>query len=279
MRFSANRRYYYREHRYTLMTNSVRFSLVIFFAALLLIPGCSRNDDSPAGTDETEVSSGETEAGLEDEEVYEEEKTEEVESAGGLDAPNPGLQPLSEIESISVETITTGNPRDGFRAVLVLDGPGNEGVSYMYNWTVNGREISGVIEETLPWQEGFKRGDVVGVTVTPYSDFGQGAMAVGGTFAIPNSPPVISSEPEASFSDGKFTYTVLARDPDGDPVDFTLKGAPPGMTIEPATGLISWEYGPDDEGEYKVTVVAADSEGASVSQELTLSIAPGSGEE
>lgn len=261
------------------MTNSVRFSLVIFFAVLLLIPGCSRNDDSPAGTDETEVSSGETEAELEDEEVYEEEETEEEERAGDLEAQSPGLRPVSEIKSISVETITTGNPRDGFRAALVLDGPEDEEVSYMYSWTVNGREISGVIEETLPWQEGFKKGDVVGVTVTPYSDFGQGAMAVGGTFAIPNSPPVISSEPEASFSDGKFTYTVLARDPDGDPVDFTLRGAPPGMTIEPATGLISWEYGPDDEGEYKVTVVAADSEGASVSQELTLSIAPGSGEE
>ena len=51
------------------------------------------------------------------------------------------------------------------------------------------------------------------------------------------------------------------------------------VTIEPATGLIVWEYGEDDAGEYKVTVVAADSEGASVSQELTLTIAPGSGEE
>ena len=257
------------------MTNSIRFSLMIFFAVLLLIPGCRRDDEGPAATREAEVSSQETEAGLEDEEVYEEEETEEdFQGAGDFDAPNPDLPSVSGIKSVSVETVT-GSPRDGFKAVLIHESPQNEDIRYIYDWTVNGREVSGVIEDTLPWQEGFKRGDVVGVAVTPYSDLGQGAVTVGGNFTIPNSPPVISSEPSASFADGKFTYTVLAEDPDGDPIDFTLKGAPPGMTIEPATGLISWEYGPDDAGEYKVTVVAADSEGASVSQELTLSITPG----
>lgn len=261
------------------MPNAIRFSLMIFFAVLLLIPGCRRNGESPTTTSETEVSSQDTEAGLEDEEAYEEEETgEDFQGAGDFDAPNPGLPSVSGIKSVSVETIT-GNPRDGFKAVLLFEGRENEDIRYIYDWTVNGREVSGVIEDTLPWQEGFKRGDVVRVTVTPYSDLGQGAVTVSGTFAIPNSLPVISSEPSASFTDGKFTYTVLALDPDGDPIDFTLKGAPPGMTIEPATGLIVWEYGPDDAGEYKVTVVAADSEGASVSQELTLSITPGPEEE
>lgn len=262
------------------MTSSMRFSLMIFLAALLFLPGCSRNDDTASTPDETDVSSEETEAEFEGDDEYDEEDEDEedLEAAGDFDAPNPDLPSLGKIRSVSVETIT-GNPRDGFKAVLFHEGPENDEIRYMYDWTVNGSEVSGVIEETLPWQEGFKRGDVVGVTVTPYSDLGQGAVTVGGTFTIPNSPPVISSEPSASFTDGKFTYTVLAEDPDGDPIDFTLKGAPPGMTIEPATGLISWEYGPDDAGEYKVTVVAADSEGASVSQELTLSITPGSEEE
>lgn len=256
------------------MTSSIRFSLMIFLAVLLFLPGCRRNDDTPSESDETEISSEEAET----DEAYEEEDEEDFEGAGDFGAPDPGLPSVSGIKSVSVETIT-GSPRDGFKAVLFLEGPQNEDTRYIYDWTVNGREVSGVIEETLPWQEGFKRGDVVGVTVIPYSDLGQGVMTVGGTFTIPNSPPVISSEPSASFTDGKFTYTVLAEDPDGDPVDFTLKGAPPGMTIEPAAGLIVWEYGPDDAGEYKVTVVAADSEGASVSQELTLSITPGPEEE
>ena len=258
------------------MTNALRFQLMILLALLLFVPGCGR-DDAPSAPDETEISSGD--AGDEMDETYEEEDEEEgLEAMGDFDAPAPDLPSLAKIRSVSVETIT-GNPRDGFKAVIRFEGAQNSDVRYMYDWTVNGSDIPGVIEETLPWQEGFKRGDVIGVSVTPYSDLGQGAVTAGGTFTIPNSPPVISSEPSASYSDGRFTYTVLAEDPDGDPVDFTLRGAPPGMTIEPATGLIVWEYGDGDAGEYKVTVVAADSEGASVSQELTLTIAPGPGGE
>lgn len=255
------------------MIKAAGFPLIILLAALLLVPGCSR-DETPSAPDETDISSG---AGDEVDEAYEEEE-EGPEAAGDFDAPAPAIPSLAKIRSVSVETIT-GNPRDGFKAVIRFDGAQNSDIRYMYDWTVNGNDISGAIEETLPWQEGFKRGDIIGVTVTPYSDLGQGAATAGGAFAIPNSPPVISSEPEASFTDGRFAYTVVAEDPDGDPVDFTLRGAPPGMTIEPATGLIAWEYGEDDAGEYKVTVVAADSEGASVSRELTLTIAPGSGEE
>ena len=258
------------------MMNALRFSLMILLALLLFVPGCSR-DETPSEPDEAEISS--VDAGDEMDGTYEEEGEEDgLEAAGDFDAPAPDLPSLAKIRSVSVETIT-GNPRDGFKAVIRFEGAQNSDIRYIYDWTVNGSDISGEIEETLPWQEGFKRGDLIGVSVTPYSDLGQGAVTAGGAFTIPNSPPVISSEPSASYSDGRFTYTVLAEDPDGDPVDFTLRGAPPGMTIEPATGLIVWEYGEGDAGEYKVTVIAADSEGASVSQELTLTIAPGSGEE
>lgn len=255
------------------MIKAVRFPLMILFALLLIIPGCGRDAETSPEPDEAEISS--SDAGDEIDETYEEEdEKEELEAVGDFDAPARDLPSLAGIRSVSVETIT-GNPRDGFKAVILFEGAQNSDVQYMYDWTVNGSGISGVIEETLPWQEGFKRGDVIGVAVTPYSDLGQGAVTAGGAFTIPNSPPVISSEPSASFADGRFTYTALAEDPDGDPVDFTLRGAPPGMTIEPATGLIVWEYGEGSAGEYKVTVIAADSEGASVSQELTLSIAPG----
>ena len=258
------------------MMNALRFSLMILLALLLFFPGCSR-DETPSEPDEAGISS--VDAGDEMDGTYEEEDEEDgLEAAEDFDAPAADLPSLAKIRSVSVETIT-GNPRDGFKAVIRFEGAQNSDIRYIYDWTVNGSDISGEIEETLPWQEGFKRGDVIGVAVTPYSDLGQGAVTAGGAFTIPNSPPVISSEPSASYSDGRFTYTVLAEDPDGDAIDFTLRGAPPGMTIEPATGLIVWEYGEGDAGEYKVTVIAADSEGASVSQELTLTIAAGSGEE
>ena len=42
----------------------------------------------------------------------------------------------------------------------------------------------------------------------------------------------------------------------------TLRNSPRGMTIEPATGLIVWDYGEQDAGTYTVTIVVSDSEGA-----------------
>jgi hypothetical protein len=37
-----------------------------------------------------------------------------------------------------------------------------------------------------------------------------------------------------------YNFTVTANDPDGDPLTFGLVGAPEGMTIDPATGVIAW---------------------------------------
>ena len=44
------------------------------------------------------------------------------------------------------------------------------------------------------------------------------------------------------------------------------------MTIEPATGYISWNYGEEDAGEHVIIILVTDSDGASTMQELTLSI-------
>lgn len=181
---------------------------------------------------------------------------------------------ISRISSVRVATVSE-DPRDGFKVEINYSDPDAAGdSSFIYAWKVNGEEIFGETGEELKWREGFKKGDTVTVSVTPYSDLGQGALVAEGSFKIPNSPPRIISEPKPAFEDGKFSYTVQALDPDGDSLDFTLRNAPAGMTIEPATGLIVWEYGAQDKGVYTVTIIVSDSEGARATQELTLSIDP-----
>ena len=72
---------------------------------------------------------------------------------------------------------------------------------------------------------------------------------------------------------GKFRYAVKAEDPDGDPIEFTLKDAPKWMSIDPKTGIITWDFDEKkDAGEYRVEVIASDPEGAKSSQILTLTI-------
>ena len=56
-----------------------------------------------------------------------------------------------------------------------------------------------------------------------------------------NHPPVIISQPVTTAVAGQtYTYPVKAVDPDDDPLTYVLDAAPAGMTIDPATGLISW---------------------------------------
>ncbi len=133
----------------------------------------------------------------------------------------------------------SANPRDGFRAEIIYNNPvESREQSYIWDWKLNGEELSGQTAEDLEWREGFKKADTISVSVIPYKDIGQGtSSAAEGGFQIPNSPPSILSEPGAKFEDGRFSYAVEAEDPDGDSIDFTLMNASRGMTIEPATGL------------------------------------------
>jgi large repetitive protein len=74
------------------------------------------------------------------------------------------------------------------------------------------------------------------------------------------------------------TKQVFA-DPDGEPLRFTATGLPPGLSIDPLTGLISGtlprdasQGGPNGDGVYSITVTGTDPQGASVSTTFPVSI-------
>ena len=59
--------------------------------------------------------------------------------------------------------------------------------------------------------------------------------------AEPNQDPQITSAPLTDAVVGQvYEYLVIANDPNGDIVQFTLIDAPDGMTIDPFTGRITW---------------------------------------
>ncbi|MGH7850556.1 MAG: Ig domain-containing protein [Thermodesulfobacteriota bacterium] len=242
------------------MTSAIKYLLLI---TLLLLPGCKGEDGTVTVEPAPELTEGPV---METEDVPEEESPDTGYS-------EPSVPSLAEVKSVKIHTLSD-DPREGFRAEIEYSGVPDESTSFIYEWKQNGSDLTGASEEKLEWREGFKKGDAITVAVTPYSDLGQGVISAEGSFKIPNSPPVITSEPGTSFEEGRFSYIVEAHDPDGDSIDFSLRNAPRGMTIEPAAGLIIWEYGEKDAGDYKVTVIVTDSEGAVSRQELTLSIHP-----
>ena len=176
------------------------------------------------------------------------------------------------ITSIKIVNVSDNNIRGGFRAVVQAKDPDGDEVGFKYQWKLNGEEIVGATEGVLEFQQNFKKGDEISVEVIPSDGKNEGIWKAEGSFIIPNSPPKIVSEPEGRMEGGSFSYVVKAEDPDGDPIEFTLKDAPKGMEIGPATGLITWNFSENDTGEYKVQVIASDPEGAKAIQELVLTV-------
>lgn len=95
---------------------------------------------------------------------------------------------------------------------------------------------------------------------------------------IVNHPPVITSVPDTTAIAGEqYEYDVEATDPDGDTVTYSLMTSPVGMTIDGATGLISWIPAEGQVGANPVTVNVADDEGETDTQTFTISVTPPSG--
>jgi hypothetical protein len=176
------------------------------------------------------------------------------------------------VKSIRIESIPGNDTINAFRAIVEAKDPDNDVISVGYQWKLDGEDIPGATDETLEWRQDFKKGSIISVGVIPFDGKDEGVWKAEGNFTIPNSPPIITSEPVPRVEDGKLTYALKAKDPDGDPIEYTLKNAPRGMTIEPATGLITWEFDEADIGEHVVEIIVTDSEGAKASQRLTLNI-------
>ena len=51
----------------------------------------------------------------------------------------------------------------------------------------------------------------------------------------------------------EYRYDVIALDADDDSLSFTLEEGPAGMTIDRATGLISWTAQPSDQGAHPLS--------------------------
>ena len=186
-----------------------------------------------------------------------------------------GNSDLSErppkIKQVKVEAVSN-NLEDGFIAVVTIHDEENEDVNFIYQWKHNGIDIIGATEQKLAWNEEFRKGDLITLEIIPYDDMTEGIWKMDGNFTIPNSPPAIDTTPPGTITGNNFSYKVEATDLDGDILSYTIQDAPDGMIINPETGEINWEYGIEDEGEYKIGIVVSDGDGGQAFQELTVTV-------
>ncbi|OIN56146.1 hypothetical protein BLX24_26045 [Arsenicibacter rosenii] len=120
------------------------------------------------------------------------------------------------------------------------------------------------------------------ITVTASDPQGANASAsftlVVAPQTTPNQAPVLTGTPLANPQSGTvgvaFSTTTAGAftDPDGGPLSFTATGLPNGVSINPATGVISGT--PTQSGSFPVVVIASDPQGGAASTGFTLNIAP-----
>ena len=86
-------------------------------------------------------------------------------------------------------------------------------------------------------------------------------------------PLTITSQPASAAiaAGGSFSYQVSANSSNPSSLTYKLVGAPTGMTIDPATGLVKWQPTASQSGTFKVTVQVSDGS-STVDQVLELSV-------
>lgn len=141
----------------------------------------------------------------------------------------------------------------------------------------------------------FSRGDfsfnsaveLVGVIQTKGDLFFNAAGSVKGFTEVPpkdpdpidpdpipvNRPPTITTTAITTATAGqRYTYDVDAIDPDNNSLTYSLLNGPQGMTIDQASGLITWNPATEPTGNYAVTVNVSDGFGGVASQAFSIGL-------
>ncbi|TAJ08270.1 MAG: hypothetical protein EPO61_09150 [Nitrospirae bacterium] len=149
----------------------------------------------------------------------------------------------------------------GDRADVEVEGRDQDGdaITYTYRWFRNNVPVEGSRGDQPSLDTiGFARGDVLLVDVTPHDGTDKGRTFRSPQLTIVNNQPTITSTPPSALKEGRFEYGVTAVDQEGDPLTYSLEAAPPGMTIDKATGRILWQVPPGAKGVQRVRVVVRD---------------------
>jgi hypothetical protein len=242
---------------------------LIFFLFILSFYSCSRSSDN----------SGKTET------INSAESTNTASTAssdrGGEASQSPARESRSDIND-SLEsanhppTIDKArlqlewlNNRDIIKVVADGTDKDNDAVTFEYEWFRNSEPAGN--GDTL---SEFRRGDKIVAKVTPFDgkDYGTPKSL---SLEIKNSTPRITGYKEIKFDGNNYTGQIIASDPDGDTLVYSLKAAPSGMTVDPSKGLIKWNVPPNFSGEAHFEVSVSDGHGGEVSQDLVMKVEPG----
>lgn len=151
----------------------------------------------------------------------------------------------------------------GTKIRVEAEGKDDDGdtLTFYYEWKRNDTLLQGEGLEELD-TKAFKKGDFITAIVTPFDGKEKGKSRRSIPLIVANRPPEITSFPPQDVKEGRYVYEVKATDPDNDNLNFTLEESPTGMTIDSATGILTWHVPVETNSEsvpsYGVRVIVSD---------------------
>jgi len=240
---------------------------VLLVLCVFIASGCRGKESAQPVSQESVVAGEEKAVSEESVDTFDEEP---VETPSDIPDTTANTAPR-----ITVLNVYPPNPvaRDTVRIdAKAFDKEGDE-VTFTYQWWKNDDELPETSDK-LAITNDFRRGDKITVKLVPDDGKRKGPPMEMFVF-IANSPPVILPSAETFEFDGSvYSYQARAKDPDGDPLAYSLKSAPRDMTINKDNGQIQWKVPPDYKGKAKIVVAVNDGHGGEILQSFTLEIMP-----
>ncbi len=189
----------------------------------------------------------------------------------GKPVRTPAAQVGNTAPHITAVTLTpqTVQPGGKLMAEVAASDPDHDRVDLTYRWFRNDAVVKEG-EEAFFDTAGLAPRDKVVVEVTARDSQALGNMLRSDVVTLGNNAPTIVSTPPAPVTPDQYDYAVRATDSDGDRLTYELGTAPAGMTIESATGQITWMIPPGNRGVFHVKVLAKDGQGGTAYQEFDL---------
>jgi hypothetical protein len=175
--------------------------------------------------------------------------------------------PVVEQVRIEPQAPTTGST---VRAVVSARDPDGDPLTFRYQWYIDDVLVPGE-GDSFSLQK-VRKGSSVHVRVTPNDGFAEGGWKYSPRHEVVNALPVVKSQAPTTIPSSRLlTYPIVAEDPDGDPLTYTLVKGTEGMTL--AGPVLTWNVSDEDlDRPAEIVIRISDNDGGGTV--LTMNLTP-----